>query len=558
MFGNRRFITCLLTALFVLFEQGAAASEIQRYVAGTYFDDQGRKFVKIIVPWQTPPENRMPGFSALVTRSDNSSAVVLEDVPAFVWTYGCSATSAGMLAGYYDRTAYPDMYTGPANGGICPLDNAIWGQTVAFEGEKIGESPFVASHQGVDGRETRGHVDDYWYDFGTNIDPYYSNYNDWPAHNLPGTGDCLADFMGTNMYFPGSVRNLDGGTGFYFYTDGVPTDINLFGDGSFGFKLFVESRGYTVVTWYNQLIYGLDGFLEQTDGFTFDQYMEEIDAGRPVIIHVEGHSMVGLGYDADLQAVYLHDTWDNETHRMKWGGSYYNMKHLGVSVFELEDTSPDPLQDVTIAGPFEGFVNTEYAFYAVTSPPDDGNTPITYMWFPEPGRGQGTSEATYSWGLPGLKIIDVTVEKAGETLTGETLIMLTPPSEILCPLSATLESRDTLGLLRKARNRMLNTYFGRTLTAAYYTNAPEVVSILTLRPDLGEKLQAFIMSVLPAVKQFLDGEEASVSRDSMNAVLDLLYLLKSIGGPSLQNDLERVLKGLEGGYILDELGIVVQ
>ncbi len=38
-------------------------------------------------------------------------------VPAFDWSFGCSATSASMIAAYYDRNGYPKMYTGPTNGG---------------------------------------------------------------------------------------------------------------------------------------------------------------------------------------------------------------------------------------------------------------------------------------------------------------------------------------------------------------------------------------------------------------------------------------------------------
>ena len=33
----------------------------------------------------------------------------LTGVPAFDWSYGCSATSAAMLFGYYDRTGYSNM-----------------------------------------------------------------------------------------------------------------------------------------------------------------------------------------------------------------------------------------------------------------------------------------------------------------------------------------------------------------------------------------------------------------------------------------------------------------
>lgn len=45
-------------------------------------------------------------------------------VPAFNWSFGCSATSAAMIAGYYDRNGFDNMYAGPTNGGLMPLDNS--------------------------------------------------------------------------------------------------------------------------------------------------------------------------------------------------------------------------------------------------------------------------------------------------------------------------------------------------------------------------------------------------------------------------------------------------
>jgi hypothetical protein len=59
-------------------------------------------------------------------------------------------------------------------------------------------------------------------------------------------------------------------------------------------RLFAESRSYTVVTNFNQYI---KGYASPTKGFTFADFVTEIDAGRPVLIQVEGHTMIGYGYD---------------------------------------------------------------------------------------------------------------------------------------------------------------------------------------------------------------------------------------------------------------------
>ena len=94
---------------------------------------------EIIVPG-LPPEERVseePVSSIEIKQAD----AVLSNVPAFDWCYGCSATSAAMMFGYYDRTGYSNMYAGPTNGGVCPLDNSDW---------DYNECPLSATHQGYD------------------------------------------------------------------------------------------------------------------------------------------------------------------------------------------------------------------------------------------------------------------------------------------------------------------------------------------------------------------------------------------------------------------------
>jgi len=148
--------------------------------------------------------------------------------------------------------------------------------------------------------------------------------------------------MNTNQWvYPSGGWNIDGGTVFYYATDGAQTPADVLEglghpydyDGGLGFKLFYESREYTVDTAYNQYIYGYDG---NTLGFTYAQYKAEIDAGRPVMIHLEGHTMVGLGYDDATNLMYIHDTWDYNTYTMTWGGTYSTMDHLGVTIVRLQ------------------------------------------------------------------------------------------------------------------------------------------------------------------------------------------------------------------------------
>ncbi len=269
----------------------------------------------------------------------SESAYMLSDVPTSSWTYGCSATSAGMIFGYYDRDPrdwYPNMYTGPANDGVAPLTD-------------LGnQCSIIATQNGFDGRTTYGHVDDYWISVNSpGPDPWDGS---WTEHTW---GDCTADFMGTNQWKwdfdppPGKPdANVDGATIWWSYNSGdklydyiqdagygLPQTA-----GCHGMRLFAESRGYAVAENYTQNIDTL-----YAGGFSFADYMWEIDNGYPVMIHVTGHSMVGVGYDVidEFDTILLHDTWGDYWATMTWGGSYSGMDHYGMTVFHLA-AIPEP------------------------------------------------------------------------------------------------------------------------------------------------------------------------------------------------------------------------
>jgi hypothetical protein len=277
--------------------------------------------------------------------SPTESSVILDEVPAFSWSFGCSATAAAMAAGYYDRNGYPEMYTGPTNNGLMPLDNSSWGSSY-INGEWRDHCPLSATCEGVDGRTSRGHVNDYWVSYGSSQpDPYITN--GWAQHTY---GDCTGDFMKTNQSAFGIT---DGATMFTFYTSHNKYSGSGYNgaDGRWGFKLFFESRGYTVTDHFNQQIYGFEGI---QNGFTFEEYKAEIDAGRPVLVHVIGHTMLGLGYDDATQTIYIHNTWDYSMHEMTWGGAYMGMPHHAVSVVTLEAAPTYQVQTLEIPSGWSG------------------------------------------------------------------------------------------------------------------------------------------------------------------------------------------------------------
>ncbi len=281
----------------------------------------GDELVRATTPLP-PPEIKAP--VAHMPESPELAPVLLPSVPAFNWSFGCAATSAAMLAGYYDNNGFPNMYAGPAYGGVCPMTNAVWGS---------GHCPLSATEQGKDGLGVRGHVDDYWVSEGSTAnDPYITG--GWAQHTY---GDCTGDYMKTNQSAWG---NKDGSTILYYLSSGLPYSAANDADGGYGLRLFLESRGYTVVSHFTQLI---DGWGGNTNGMTFAEYRAEIDSGRPVLIHVEGHTMLGYGYDTAGSLIWLHDTWDYSNHTMQWGGWYpyytQQLNHWAVTCVELEGAS---------------------------------------------------------------------------------------------------------------------------------------------------------------------------------------------------------------------------
>lgn len=289
----------------------------------------------------TPPQPEMAIQEAAFSTVAAVGDVMIAEVPKFDLSYGSSATAGAMIAGYYDRTGYPDMYTGPTNGGIMPLTNTSWG---------VNQCPLSATKNGLDGRTTRGHVDDYYVDIeDEGPDPY--EVNGWTEHTI---GDCTGDYMKTSKWLPKASTdhptiiteaiNKDGAAVFIFDATGprlTSGTLKTYGldlyDAGYGLKLFFESRGYTVSTMYNQYIAPF-----KAGGFTYTQYKAEIDAGRPVMLHLSGHVVVGIGYNNTNQKIIFHDSWDNTGYKtMTWGGIYNNeaFTHTAVTIVTLAKVS---------------------------------------------------------------------------------------------------------------------------------------------------------------------------------------------------------------------------
>ncbi|MFH2040318.1 MAG: C39 family peptidase, partial [Chloroflexota bacterium] len=210
--------------------------------------------------------------------------------------------------------------------------------------ETYPNNPLIASHKGVDGRAAalKGSIDDYWVKYGSSAnDPYITG--SWTQHTW---GSAIGDYMKTSQ---SAFSNTDGSTTFYNWTTNpakltcaemVTNNIDD-KDGTYGRKLFYEARGYTVTDCYNQKTDNNSG------GFTYANFKSEINAGRPVLLNLAGHSIVGVGYSTTSNTIYIHDTWHSSGDQtMTWGGSYSGMALQSVSIVNLNAPAviPTPLK----------------------------------------------------------------------------------------------------------------------------------------------------------------------------------------------------------------------
>jgi hypothetical protein len=328
----------LLICFGISLPQAASALETVATKSGKYFTTNtkmlpdGALIDETIIngPATPPPGFELQRKAVSFPAPNRTAGANTLSVPAFNWVFGCSAVSGAMIASYYDRSGYPDIYTGTTNRGVMPMDNSSW--PIWSDGvDTYPNCPLIASRNGVDGRTTKGSIDDYWVQYGSSAsDPYISGA--WTQHNWE---EAIGDYMKTSQ---SAYGNTDGSTTFWNWTSSADpltcTDMEGAGigstDGTYGRKLFYEARGYTVTECYSQKT---DNTV--TGGFSFAQFKAEIDAGRPVMLNLAGHTVVGVGYDDSANTVYIHDTWDYLNHTMTWGTSYSGMQLLSVSIVNL-------------------------------------------------------------------------------------------------------------------------------------------------------------------------------------------------------------------------------
>jgi YD repeat-containing protein len=427
--GRGKIIQAMFALIFFLFVllQAQVASAQQ---GGLYFTIDTQSFPNGVsidrMTINSPPVPPL-GFeigrrAVMDIKPDMAAGVNMLTVPAFNWVFGCSAVSGAMIAGYYDRNGWPNMYTGSTNGGVMPLNNGSWPNWMDSSGSTYPNCPLIASHNGIDGRTGRGSIDDYWVQYNSAAnDPYITN--GWPQH---AWSDAIGDYMKTSQ---SAYGNADGATSFWGYPYSASpltcADMDGYGisaDGTQGRKQFYEARGYVVTDCYNQ---NTDNRV--SGGFSFAQYRAEIDAGRPVMLNLEGHTVVGVGYDAASNLVYIHDTWDYNNHTMAWGGSYAGMALISVSIVNLAGGGDATNPTVNITSPTSSGAYTALGGSVTIAGTAADNVGVTQVTWANDRGGSGTASGTVSWSqsgislYPGANVLTVTARDAAGNIGMDTL-----------------------------------------------------------------------------------------------------------------------------------------
>lgn len=294
-----------------------------------------------------------------VSRSAAGDVLLPGLMPEVEYMYGCSPTALAMLLGYYDLYGYDDAdYSNIVEGDVDVHSRGSDGNIYNMNefdsvlGRLVASRDYVERFYERDGRETTPEQELPYTFVGGGVDGGVSQVD-------ISLWNCLADYLGTGQYWRG---NPNTGSTFYldvtlndilswyetatFKGDGYTRELDLrFTSSVYGINLYVESRGYS-----------LDGDRTGTfyvDGcggsFTFEDYMREIDAGRPVLIGTTSHSMVGYGYNEDTREIIFDDTYFSNQ-RMAWNGIY----NYGGSMQQLIDITVITLEGGTPGGSAAG------------------------------------------------------------------------------------------------------------------------------------------------------------------------------------------------------------
>ena len=312
-------------------------------------------------------------MSTYTVTNANGDVLLANTMPEAEYMYGCTPTAVGMILGYYDLYGYGDKdFTNMIEGDVDLKSRGTDGDAYdmdAFDtvlGRAIASEEYVYRFHSRNGRETTPTQE---LEYAFKEDGKTLNTDVW---------NCIADYLGTGQYWRGN-SNLSTTTTFgslkdiYRYDHEVTIKSGSTSrsipyyehDMLYGLDRYVQSRGYKLDTLrtgtYSVDVAGGD--------FTFADYMKEIDEGRPVLLSIENHSMVGYGYNADTLEIIFDDCYKSGQ-RMVWDGTYNysgaKRKLMDVSLIVLDESSGDPgPKKATVCADITELTNQDVSISAV-------------------------------------------------------------------------------------------------------------------------------------------------------------------------------------------------
>jgi len=210
-----------------------------------------------------PPAGVQP---ALATKAQGT----ILGVPSYRWRHGCGPTAVGMVVGYWDMQAYPNLISGDSSTQTDAVNQAI----------------------ASEGTTTNEHYEDYAlpidHDPNMVTDAYIT------AGRTPHADNCIADWMETS-------RSTDNNYyGWSWSNDICPA-----------FNSFINSRGTTYTPTSDEFTWS---------SFSWAKLKIEIDEGRPLVFLVDSdgnggtdHFITIVGYNDNngYQEYACRDTWSD-------------------------------------------------------------------------------------------------------------------------------------------------------------------------------------------------------------------------------------------------------
>ena len=272
------------------------------------------------------------------TTTDKKGNVTLTNtLPQARYMYGCGPTAVAMLLGYYDLYGYRGKEFSDLIEGDVDLYSRGTGN-IKYEmndfDSALGRATATRDH--VERFYSRDPLDVILSTDGTETTPEeeleYSFVNDGEGPDLrTDVWNCIADYLGTsqfwrkntNLYSQYRYSMLE--QVLYRNTTETITDdatqiqrtvdtkyLNFL----YGLYLYVQDKGYEL----DMKVTGTHKVDVHGGDFTFEDYMKEIDAGRPVLVIIDEHIMTGYGYNAETKEILFDDCY--KTGRMVWDGVY--------------------------------------------------------------------------------------------------------------------------------------------------------------------------------------------------------------------------------------------